>query len=326
MLNQEQIELIHRELDGANTPADRAAFRSLLEQNPEARAFAADLRRVTQLFDQVEAREPPPHLKQAILDALPQPARASRTIESGWMTRLRLFTERTEVAIMSRKAMLISGTVAAIVIVVAARMVGFPPTGGEAGTIGGVAPAARYKGRAMTQADVTLQNPEIAALLQNHEVLRLVQSDVFREAMQDEAFRTLQSSEAYRQVMASDAYRQVMDNEAYRQLLDNEAFRQLQAQGSSEAQATDAMREVMASDAYRQLMDNEAFRALQENEAFRALQENEAFRQLQASDAFQQLQASDAFRELQSAEAFRALSRSAALSDQFMREAMRVSQ
>ena len=45
-------------------------------------------------------------------------------------------------------------------------------TGGdEAGSIGGVEQAARYKGRAMTAADVTLENPEIQALFQNDQIL-----------------------------------------------------------------------------------------------------------------------------------------------------------
>ena len=50
MLSQDQIELIHREIDGANTPDERAAFRSLIETNAEARALEADLRHVTRLF------------------------------------------------------------------------------------------------------------------------------------------------------------------------------------------------------------------------------------------------------------------------------------
>jgi anti-sigma factor RsiW len=72
MLNQDQIELIHREIDGANTPERSAAFRSLIESHPEARALEADLRRVAQLLDGVGSVEPPRHLRRAILDALPR--------------------------------------------------------------------------------------------------------------------------------------------------------------------------------------------------------------------------------------------------------------
>ena len=70
MLNRDQIELIHREIDGANTPEESAACRSLMEENAEAREEEAALRHVARLFDRVEEREPPSHLKQAILDSL----------------------------------------------------------------------------------------------------------------------------------------------------------------------------------------------------------------------------------------------------------------
>jgi hypothetical protein len=356
VLNRDRIELIHREIDGANTPDESAAFRSLVAENPEARALAAELRRVIQLLDGVGEREPSPHLKRAILEALPRPARAvpPQTMTRWFVSQLSLATERLEEAFMTRKTMLIGGTVVAIAIVIAARIAGFPRESGTAGTIGGVEPAARYHGRVMTQADVTLQNPEIQALFQNQDILRLVQSSVFRDAMHNQAFRELQASDAYRQLMASDVYRQIqavpaygqlMASEAYRQLQANEAFRQMQVQGAfREAQSAEAMRqlqanaafrEVMASDAYRQIMANDAFRQLMASDAFREvmansayrqLMANDAFRQLQANEAFFRLQASDAFRQLQAAETFRALSRSQELSDRFMREAMRVAQ
>ena len=189
MLSQDQIELIHQEIDGANTPEGSAAFRSLMEKDPEARALAAELRHVAGLFEQVGEREPPPQLRRAILDALPQPARASPDRNSvddpahdHWMPSgsLRLVTERMEEAIMTKKTMLIGGTAVAIVLVIAGIVTGFPPGSHEAGTIGGVEPAARYHGRVMTEADVTLKNPEIQALFQNDQILHLVQSDAFR--------------------------------------------------------------------------------------------------------------------------------------------------
>src|SRR5262245_26512642 len=113
MLSQTQIELIHREIDGANRPAESAACRALLEQDPEARALAADLRRLTALVERVGEREPPPRLKRAILAALPPPARTSLQTESflqRFLFQLRLATERMEAAIMTKKTMLIGGT------------------------------------------------------------------------------------------------------------------------------------------------------------------------------------------------------------------------
>jgi hypothetical protein len=80
VLNRNQIELIHQEMDGVNTPAERAAFRSLIEEDAEARALEADLRSVTLLLDRVESIDPPRHMTEAILNALPQQVRAT----SGW--------------------------------------------------------------------------------------------------------------------------------------------------------------------------------------------------------------------------------------------------
>jgi hypothetical protein len=286
MLTADQIELIQREIDGANTPDESVACRALLDAQPEARVLAAELRQLTQLFEGVAEREPPPRLKRAILAGLPRPR----------ILKWRLGTERMG-AIMTKKAMLIGSAAVATVVVVASLVTGFPPLTGGAGTIGagdppaGVQQAARYKGRSMTGADVTLQSPEVQALLQNDQILHLIQSDAFR------------------QVMSNAAYRELMSSEAYRQLLANESFRELQAKGAlREAQSAEAMRELQSSEAFRQLQSNAAFRQLQANEMFRQLQSNELFRQLQANDAF------------------RAIARDAQMSQAFMNEAMRAQQ
>src|SRR5260370_35774152 len=107
MRSRDQVELIQQEIDGANSPEGSAALRSLLERDPEARAMAAELRRVAGLFAQVAERQPPPHLKWAILDALPQPAPASPGVLRGWAAQtLRLRTKPVEEAIMDKKALL----------------------------------------------------------------------------------------------------------------------------------------------------------------------------------------------------------------------------
>jgi len=82
VLNRDQIELIHQEIDGANTPEESAAFRSLIVEDSEAKALEADLRYVALLFDRAGECEPPPHLRQAILDALPHQARATSAWEA----------------------------------------------------------------------------------------------------------------------------------------------------------------------------------------------------------------------------------------------------
>jgi len=337
MLHRDHIELIHQEIDGANTPEGSAAFRSLVERDPEARALAAELRRVAQVFAQVAAREPPPHLKQAILDALPPPAGAASRTAAGWMTarailrwsvtQLRLSSERMEEAIMTRKSMIYGFSAVAIVVVIAGMVTGWPPVGNGAGTIGGVEQAARYRGRAMTQSDVTLQNPEISALFQNPAILRLVQSGVFREVMASDAFRSAIANSAFRQALANDAFRQALASDAFRAAMANDAFRAAMANDAfRQALSSDAFRAAMASDAFRAAMANDAFRAAMANDAFRAALANDAFRAAIANDAFRAAMANDAFRAALANDAFRSLAQSQVLAQSFMREAMRVTQ
>jgi len=310
MLSRDQVELIQQEIDGANTPEGSAVVRSLLAQDPEARAMAAELRRVAALFAEVAEREPPARLKRAILDALPQPARAS----PGALLRraaqaLRFVTTSLEEPIMTRKAVLIGSAAAAVVLVVAGILTGFPPGIRGAGTIGGVQPAARYHGKVMTEADVSLKNPEIQALFQNDQILHLVRSDAFRQVMQNQAFHALMASDAYRQIATSQAYQQLMASQSYQQLMASQTYQQL-----------------MASQAFRDLQANASYQQLMASQAFRDLQANAAYQQLMASQAYRDVVASQAFRDLQAHETFRALAQIRVLSQAFMREAMAIQQ
>ena len=275
MLNREQIEFVHREIDGANTPEESARFRSMMEV------------------------EPPAHLRRAILEALPPAPRASANPIRSIVAQLRLITE----AFMTRRTMIYGGAALAIVILVASVVTDFPPLGGTAGSMvpPGVQQASRYRGRVMTAADVTLENPEIKVLLQNDRILRLVQSNAFRQVMNNEAFRELQNSEAYRALMDNEAFRQLQNSEEFRALMSTEAYRELQN-----------------SEAYHELMNSEAYRELADNEAFRQLQNSEAYHELMNSEAYRELADNEAFRQLQNSEAFRSLSRNLQLSELFM--------
>ena len=237
MLQQQQIELIHREIDGATTPDESAAARKLVAEDPEARALDADLRRVGRLFQQVGSREPPIHPKQNIMAAVARSAPASPNKVPAWSSPFAFvrwslaqlknafdsLTEHTEMAIMTKKTMIIGSTIVATVVVVAAIITGFPPTGATSGTIGGpgiagVQQASRYQGRPISPSEVTLSNPEISVLLQNPEVLKLVTSESFRTAMASESFRTAMASESFRTAMASEAFRTLQASEAFRSL------------------------------------------------------------------------------------------------------------
>jgi hypothetical protein len=371
MLTPELIELIHREIDGESTPESSAAFRLLVDRDPEARALAAELREIAALLGKVEQRAPSPQLRNAIVAVLP-PTRASPETTRVWMSPYSLlrwssFQLRTAKLLMedlmtTKRALLIGSTAVAVVAIIAVAVTGYPPTGRESGTIGGlstgpsdpiggVQQASRYRNRTVTERDVTLANPEIQAIFQNHQVLALVKSDVFRDAMQNDAFRGLQSSEAFRKLMNSDAFRELLNSEAYRKLLNSEAYRDLlnseayrdllssdafRSAKSSEAyrqmesseafrqlKSNDAVRAVLSSDAFRAVLSNDAFRAVLSSDAFRAVLSNDAFRAVLSNDAFRSVMSNDAYRQLHSNDMFRDLSRSQKASEAFMSEAMR---
>jgi len=132
MLRPEQIELIHQEIDGESTPESSAAFRALVERDPEARAMAGELREIVALLGRVEQRPTPPQLRHAIVAAL-QAARPSPAA-SRWMSlhafvrwsksQVRTATTRMEESMMTRKALLIGCTVVAAVAVIAVAVIG----------------------------------------------------------------------------------------------------------------------------------------------------------------------------------------------------------
>lgn len=296
MLSQDQIELVHKEIDGENSAVESAAFRALVEREPEAARLAAELRSLAEIFSNAGEREPHPRLRAAILQAIPQLGRATppdrsassvaRTVARWAGSQWSIFTTLMEETMVTKKGLIIGTSTVAVIAIVGALVVGYPPTGGETGTIGGdtimgVQQASRYQGRSMSAEDVSLSNPEIQAIFQNDQVLALVQSDVFRAAMRNDAFRALQSNDAYRALLSQDAFRELMKADAFRELLKQDAFRNLMA--------NDAYRELMKQDAFRDLMKQDAFRAMQASDAMRALERNDAFRELQRNDAFRAL-------------------------------------
>ena len=331
MLNTDQIELIQREIDGVNTPEDSARVRALVAADPEAQALLAELREVGQLFERVGERAPPPRLKQAILAALQTPhVEMPQSISRWFAVLLQSTTERLEEMVMTKKAILIGATAVAIVIAGAYVVTGYPRLGGAAGTIGdsisGVQPAARYHGRALTQGDVTLDNPQIAALFQNHEVLNLVKSDAFREVMKSDAFHMLQQNGAFREILSTQAFHMVMQGDAYREIMKSDAYREVMKSDPSREAQSHAWRELQANAAFQALQSNPSFQALQANQTFRAMQSDASFQALMASNAFQSVMAKDAMHVLQASQLFRDVAQNAQLSQAFLSEANRFQQ
>ncbi|MBV8145231.1 MAG: hypothetical protein JO184_09515 [Gammaproteobacteria bacterium] len=77
MIDDQRMSLIHAELDGDLSNEQRAALARLLLADPEARALREELRGLCGRLDAVGAIEPPPHLKDSILQRLPPVPRAA---------------------------------------------------------------------------------------------------------------------------------------------------------------------------------------------------------------------------------------------------------
>jgi len=215
MLTSDEIELVHGEVDGTNTPAETTAAKALMEREPEAAALAADLRQMSALLDQVGDQAPSPQLRAAILASVPMRAPAAER-PAALLPRLRAYVQDTarhlNAATPAKKLRLVGMAAVAIVVIVGGSLVDFAPSGAEVGTIGGeeiggVQRASRYRGRTMTDRDVTIGNAEIAVLLQNPEMQQLVRSEVLQSLLNNDAFRNAMNNDAFRNAMNSDALR-----------------------------------------------------------------------------------------------------------------------
>ena len=140
MLKSEEIELVHGEVDGTNTPAETAAAKALMEREPEAAALAADLRQMSALLDQVGDQAPSPQLRAAILASVPMRAPAAER-PAALLPRLRAYVQDTarhlNAATPAKKLRLVGMAAVAIVVIVGGSLVDFAPSGAEVGTIGG---------------------------------------------------------------------------------------------------------------------------------------------------------------------------------------------
>jgi hypothetical protein len=70
MIEPRYLELIHGEIDGCNTTAERAELREVLASHPEAARLFRELTQLAQTLDRVEEVDPPPALKANILARL----------------------------------------------------------------------------------------------------------------------------------------------------------------------------------------------------------------------------------------------------------------
>ncbi len=77
MIADKYVELIHREIDGRNSPKASAKLAAFLAANPQAQKFYDDLRALSGMLQGVKPVEPPAHLPHVIMNRLPpaQPVR-----------------------------------------------------------------------------------------------------------------------------------------------------------------------------------------------------------------------------------------------------------
>lgn len=207
-------ELVHGEVDGLNPSAASMAARALIAAEPAAAALADDLRRMDALFRQVEERVPSPHLRDAILAAVPPSGRTAPELAgsaagwqgvAGWLSAPLDILERfIGGGVLTRKVMLLGMTGVAIIAIVGGSLLTNAPSDGVAGTMGGddkisgVQQASRYRGRTMTKRDVKTGDPRVAILLQNPKVRELLSKPEVRAVFASEAAKEFFSSDEFK--------------------------------------------------------------------------------------------------------------------------------
>ena len=361
MLTSYQQELIHREIDGENTPEESAEVQKLVQTQPEALALMASLRSLDALFREVPDRVPPPRVTQSIYDAMSLDSKASpaalhaqgttQLITKWAIQQWNGVTNLMEKSMLTKRVLIGVTTAVAVVAIIGYIVVDYKPSVYDAGTVGagtaitGVEKAGRFRGHTLTEKDITLSNPAIGALFQNDKVLKLVKSEAFHEAMNNETFRELTSSEQFRELESSPAFHDLQTSEAFQSLLQSDASYNVLLVASHEANhdasavakndvshvlSSETYREILNSEAYHEITNNPAFHDMLKsdaflnvlnNDAFRDVVNNQAFRDVLTNDAFLQVLNSDAFHDLQQSDVFMAIAHDANLTNAFLNEA-----
>ncbi len=167
MIDERTVELIHREIDGLNTPEETSMLRSRLPEDPEAQELYEDLVKLGAILKTVAPAEPPGYLKTSILNTIPfRPQPANRTRGFGWTGQFirSLFLvdhhslSKQEGSMKKHKAVqfgLLAGV--ALALVYFAFLYPWPVTQEVQGTIGGVK---KYNAGQLTDKDVRLGGPQ----------------------------------------------------------------------------------------------------------------------------------------------------------------------
>ena len=84
MLTPYQNELIHREVDGENTPAESAEAGKLVESEPEALELLTSLQSLDALIREVPDRALSPRVRHLILEDVALKSEAASQSFTGW--------------------------------------------------------------------------------------------------------------------------------------------------------------------------------------------------------------------------------------------------
>src|SRR5512141_1724820 len=131
MLTKYQLELIHREIDGENTPEASAEVRELVATQPEALTLMTSLQSLDALFREVPSREPPPSLRHALYAAMSANQTAGHA-QGSMQTITRWAAQQwngvsnfMEELMSTKKVLLVATTAVAVIAIIGHSLVGY---------------------------------------------------------------------------------------------------------------------------------------------------------------------------------------------------------
>ncbi len=142
MMLQRHIELMHAELDGANTPTESSELKRILAADPDAQAEFAALQALNRTLSSLPEHTPSANLKKRIMnsDAV-RSATAPRRARSLWsfVTIPSSSHQPYEASMKQQHKLIFGGIIAVVVVVVYSSLIyPWPVTPDAIGTIGGV--------------------------------------------------------------------------------------------------------------------------------------------------------------------------------------------
>lgn len=84
MITERTMQLINADIDGELSQAEQLELESILESSAEARAMKAELLKLNNLMSKLPAQQPPPDLKDRILQTSKLPVQKPTFSISGW--------------------------------------------------------------------------------------------------------------------------------------------------------------------------------------------------------------------------------------------------